>query len=409
MSTLPPPAGRPSAAPPTSPAPRRPRRWPLAACATLLVAGAGAAGIVVGQSFDDDPSDADGPPAPTTQASPHTAAPVAAPQRASADSAGAESLGGADPHGDLDVYAVAQAIGPSVVTISSTVELSGPFGEGSDEGVGTGVVVSADGEIVTNHHVVAGASEVRVRFAGDTEPTTAEVVAVDPPNDLALLRVDVDRELQPVTFADPADIRIGDEVIAIGYALDLGGDPTVTAGIVSALNRTMLSPTVDGGLDSLDGLIQTDAAISSGNSGGPLVNAAGQLVGINTAVIASSDTVAASNVGFAIGSAEVQRVLEQLRSGEPREEGYLGIEPAERVDGGQGALVTSVAAGTPAAEAGMEAGDVIVQVGETPINDGAGVIAAIRDHEPGEHVAIIVVRDGKQVTLDVTLAARPGT
>jgi putative serine protease PepD len=102
-------------------------------------------------------------------------------------------------------------------------------------------------------------------------------------------------------------------------------------------------------------------------------------------------------------------VLEQLRSGEPREEGYLGIRPDERVDGGQGALVNRVDPGTPAAEAGMEAGDVIVQVGETPINDGAGVIAAIRDHAPGDQVSVLVVRDGKQITLEVTLAARAST
>ena len=162
-----------------------------------------------------------------------------------------------------------QTVGPSVVTVSSVID----NGQLAGEAVGTGVIISADGEILTNNHVVAGGGDVHVRFSGNTEPTPATVVATDPDNDLALLRVDVGADLPAATFADPASIHIGEPVVAIGFALDLDGDPTVTSGIVSAVDRT-LSISQN---EALDGLIQTDAAISSGNSGGPLVNAAGQV------------------------------------------------------------------------------------------------------------------------------------
>ena len=248
--------------------------------------------------------------------------------------------------GAIDVAAVAETVAPSVVTVSATVG----NGQVAGEAVGTGVIISPEGEILTNAHVVAGAQDVRVRLAGNTEPIAATVVAVDSGNDLALLRIDIDADLPAVTVADPATIRIGDPVVAIGFALDLDGDPSVTLGIVSALDRTLtISDT-----ESLDGLIQTDAAISSGNSGGPLVNAAGQLVGINTAVAESDIEVAATNVGFAIGAAEINEVLPLLREGGQRVPGFLGVRLAERDDGGLGAVVVEVTPDSPAADAGLQ-------------------------------------------------------
>ena len=317
----------------------------------------------------------------------------------------ARTIATADVHGPLDVYDVALAIRPSVVTISSTISQQTLNGDVTGQAVGTGVIVSKDGQILTNAHVVEGATDIHVRFAGDTEPTPATLVASDRSNDLALLKVDVNQDLTPVTFADASSTRIGDQVMAIGFALDLDGDPTVTTGIVSAIGRTLQTGDADG--DVLDGLIQTDAAISSGNSGGPLVNAAGQVVGIDTAVARSDSEVAASNIGFAIGSPEVQRVLEQLRSGKTHEEGYLGISASPRTDGGQGAIVSSVEADSPAAKAGIAEGDVIVAIDGNAINGADGVVAAIRDHEPGDSTAIVVVRDGQRQTIEVTLAQRP--
>ncbi|NBY12921.1 MAG: trypsin [Actinobacteria bacterium] len=193
--------------------------------------------------------------------------------------------------GDTVIAQVANVLADSVVTISSVVD----DGIESGEATGTGVVLTADGEILTNAHVIDGASEVRVRFAGETEPRQAKVIASEVGNDLALLKIEA-TGLKPVTFAQPDTVRVGDTVVAIGYALALDGGPTVTSGIISALKRTIVT---DSG--ALNGLIQTDAPISSGNSGGPLVNLRGEVVGINTAVARGDATSAANNVGFSIG------------------------------------------------------------------------------------------------------------
>jgi len=301
--------------------------------------------------------------------------------------------------GDSPVAQVANAMADSVVTISAVVD----SGFGSGESVGSGVVLSASGEILTNAHVVEGAEEVRVRFAGETEPRVARVVAADAGNDLALLRIAA-TGLKPATFAQPDTVRIGDEVVAIGYALDLDGGPTVTTGIVSALSRTIVT---DSG--ALNRLIQTDAAISSGNSGGPLVNMRAEVVGINTAVARGDASSAANNVGFAISVEEILRVVDQLRSqagNGQRVEGYLGVSVDRREDGGQGAVITSVQPNSPASRAEIREGDVVLSVDGEPIDGQAGLVAAIRDCEPGQVVEIQLSRDGERVTVTATLEAR---
>ncbi len=296
----------------------------------------------------------------------------------------------------VDVAQVVDFIAPSVVTISADV--------GGGQSLGTGVIISPDGEILTNAHVVEGASEIRVRLSGETEPREVNLLAADRGNDLALLRMNGDG-FQAATFADPNSIDIGDEVVAIGFALGLDGDPSVTLGIVSALDRTIGT---EGAF--LDGLIQTDAAISSGNSGGPLVNGEGQVVGINTAVARGGTFTAATNVGFAISAAEALPIIDALRAqadGEPRDEAFLGVGLDDRRDGGQGAVVTEVTPNTPAAAVGLEDGDLIVAVDGAPTDGSTGLIAAIRDLEPGDTVTLTVIRDGNEQMLEVTLTDRP--
>lgn len=303
--------------------------------------------------------------------------------------------------GDTVIAQVANAMSDSVVTISSSID----DGMSTGEATGTGVVLTSDGEILTNAHVVADATEVHVRFAGETEPRLAKVLASDPGNDLALLKIEA-TDLKPATFAQPGTIRIGDGVIAIGYALDLDGGPTVTSGIVSALKRTIITES-----GALNGLIQTDAAISSGNSGGPLVNFRGEVVGINTAVARSDANSAANNVGFSIAVDELVPVLEQLRSqanGQAREEGFLGVGLAERTDGGQGAIITSVQPNSPASLAGIRENDIVLSVDGEPIDGQAGLVAAIRDASPGQTVEIELFRDGKRVSVKAKLVARTG-
>ena len=300
----------------------------------------------------------------------------------------------------VDVAGVVERISPSVVTVVA----SSRGNTGAGRSTGTGVVITSDGEILTNSHVVEGSDDVRVLFGDTIDPIPAVVLAADPGNDLALLKVDLD-DLAPAVFADPGSITIGDEVVAVGFALDLDGGPTVTRGIVSALNRTIANS--DG---ALDGLIQTDAAISSGNSGGPLLNANGEVIGINTAVFQSSFNTAANNVGFAISVGEALPVIETLRGladGETRVEGYLGVGLEDRTDGGRGAVITDVGPDSPASRAGIEAGDIVVDVDGTPIDGQGALIAAIRDRSPGDTVAIDVLRGGSRLTLTATLVERP--
>ena len=373
---------RPAPTPPPPPR-RRGRRWRrFAAGVALAVAmvGAGLTGAVIQHRLDDDPSP---------------------PQRPSGE---ALDVGAAraDDLPSIDVAAVAEYVAPSIVTISADVD--GPEGLGGS--IGTGVITSSDGEIVTNAHVVEGATAIRVRLAGETEPRPATLLAADAGNDLALLRVAGD-DFVPATFADRDSMRIGDEVIAIGFALDLDGDPSVTRGIVSALDRTIVTAS-----GALDGLVQTDAAISSGNSGGPLVNALGEVVGINTAVARGDALVAATNIGFAISVGEALPIIESLREqadGEPRDEGYLGVGLDDRRDGGQGAVIAEVEEGTPAAAAGLEPGDIVISVEGAPIEGGAGLVAAVRDQEPGDELEIQVVRGDEVVTVSVVLTDRPAT
>ncbi|MEJ7799100.1 MAG: trypsin-like peptidase domain-containing protein [Ilumatobacter sp.] len=362
--------------------PKRSRRWPKriavgVAFVTAMV-GSGVVGAVIMDRLEPDST----PP----QRASDVALDVGAPRT--------------DAFPPIDVAAVADFVAPSVVTISADVE--GPLGAGGS--IGTGVITTRDGEIVTNAHVVRGATEIRVRLAGESEPRPATLLAADPGNDLALLRIAGD-DFVPATFAEPATIRIGDEVVAIGFALDLDGDPSVTLGIVSALDRTI--QTVAG---ALNGLVQTDAAISSGNSGGPLVNAVGQVVGINTAVARGDATVAASNIGFAISVGEALPVIESLREqadGTVRDEGFLGVGLEDRRDGGQGAVIAAVTDDSPAAEAGIIAGDIVIAIDGIAIDGGAGLVAAVKDQEPGDVLTIQLLRGGDEITVDATLAAQP--
>ena len=309
-------------------------------------------------------------------------------------------VGSDDPSlGTTVVAQVVNKLADSVVTINSQVNDESGQGEAS----GTGVVLTSDGEILTNAHVVEGATKVSVRFAGETEPRRATVLASDPGNDLALLKIDA-TNLKPATFAQPGTIRIGDQVIAIGYALALDGGPSVTSGIISALKRTIITES-----GALNGLIQTDTAISSGNSGGPLVNLRGEVVGINTAVARSDVNQAATNIGFSISVDEIGPVLEQLRSqasGEIRQEGFLGVGLAARTDGGQGAIITSVQPDSPASLAGIQEEDIVLSVDGEPIDGQAGLVAAIRDAAPGQTVEIEILRGVKRLTVKATLVAR---
>jgi putative serine protease PepD len=299
----------------------------------------------------------------------------------------------------LDVAGVVDAVGPAVATIQTRVS-GGPGGSG--RGAGTGVVLSADGEVLTNAHVVDGATTIYVTLAGESQSRTATLVGADEAADLALLRIDGASGLRTATLGTSSSLAVGDDVVAIGNALALRGGPTVTRGIVSALDRSL-----DTASGTMSGLVQTDASISSGNSGGPLVNAVGEVIGINTAVAASGGGTAAENIGFAIAIDRALPVLERLRSGrEAADPGYLGVTLADPDDGSRGAVLSSVASGSPADDAGLRAGDLVTALDGTAVDGAGSLVSAVQVHEPGETVVVAYTRDGEEREATVTLGAR---
>jgi len=367
--------------------PRRPRRRGVLILVGACIVSAVGAYAIAKASVSDDKSDTTSPTATSVAPAISTSATPGAPR-------GNTSSG-------LDVIGIVAKIRPSVVKVA--VEINGGA-HGNGLGIGTGVILTADGEILTNAHVVADGSKVRVVLDGQTEPVDAKVLGVDPGNDLALIKVDKSG-LPVMTFADSDKVQVGQPVVAMGYALDLEGDVSVTSGIISALNRSMVT---DEG--ALDGLLQTDAAISSGNSGGPLVDASGKMIGINTAVARGDATNAANNIGFAISTKEINRLLDRLKTGGTKQtpQGYLGIGVEDRRDGGSGATVTDVESGSAADSLGLQVGDIVTKVNGVAINGQAGLIAAIRDSAPGDKVAVEYTHDGHAESGTAILAARPG-
>ena len=364
-----------AAPPPPLPSPPRRGRPALAgALAGAVVGAVVAAGTVV--ALDDDGGE--------------VLAPVAT---------------GAGAAAELDIRAVLAAVEGSVVTI----DVGGGVAAGPFEGAGSGIVLDDEGLVLTNAHVVNGAATITVRsFTG--EELDAELVGSFPSEDVAVVRVADPDGLVPATLGDSSALQVGDEVVAIGNALDLTGQPTVTLGIVSALDRE-----IEGDGIQLDDLIQTDAAINPGNSGGPLVAADGTVVGINTAIISD-----AQNVGFAIAIDAVEPLIEELEAGNGEitaDTGFLGVETADLdavapavldrfgVDVDDGAFVVDVAPGTAAAAAGIEEGDVVVAVGDEEVTSSVEVREAIRSRRAGDEVTITVVRGGEEVDITATLGA----
>ncbi|MBS3939539.1 MAG: trypsin-like peptidase domain-containing protein [Actinobacteria bacterium] len=312
--------------------------------------------------------------------------------------------------GDLNqvVPAVAQAVTPSVVTIDV---MNGDAPVGGD-GLGSGVIYRSDGYILTNHHVIRGASSLRVRLSsGDL--LEGEVIGSDELNDLAVVRIDRD-DLPAVNVRDTSEepLIVGEQVVAIGSPFGL--QASVTSGIISALDRQLRVDEEEAGALVIPSVIQTDAAINPGNSGGALVDARGRLVGINTAIL--TRTGASQGVGFAVPVEQAISSADQLIAQGFVEHPLLGVsgldvtpEVAEEfgLEAPRGALVDSVQDGTGADDAGMRPGDIIVSIDGEPLASMSELVAEVRRRQPGETLELGVVRDGEQLTLEVTLGERP--
>ena len=270
-------------------------------------------------------------------------------------------------------------------------------------GAGSGFIVDPEGYIVTNHHVVSDAEEIVVTLA-DGRQLEARVVGDDPQMDLALLEVDAGEPLPYVRFGDSDAVRVGDWVLAIGNPFGLGG--SATAGIVSARGRDIRS-------GPYDDYLQIDAPINRGNSGGPVFNAAGEVIGVSTAIV--SPNGGSVGIGFAIPSNHVKTVVEQLKETGSVERGWLGVSLQELdptlakslgVDTTKGALVSEVVAGSPAEEAGFEPGDVVTRFDGEEIDSVRDLTFTVARHRPGETVTVEVIRDGRRRELEVKLGDR---
>jgi S1-C subfamily serine protease len=301
---------------------------------------------------------------------------------------------GNESSGKDDVSALIKSALPGVVSIN--VELSG------GQAAGTGFVISSDGQIATNAHVVADATKIDVAFS-DGSTASARVLGVDRTDDLAVIKVDK-AGLTALPLGTSADLRIGEPVVAIGNALALTGGPTATEGIVSAVDRTV--DTNDG--EHLTHLLQTDAAINPGNSGGPLLTLDGKVVGINSA--GSQD---AQNIGFAIAIDTAQPIISQLQQGKTVTKAYLGVsttplDPAvaarSGVDIDHGLLIVDVSGDSAASAAGLQPGDVIVSINGTATDDNTALGDAIRSAGAGHVIHLKVFRKGATVDVDAALS-----
>ena len=349
------------------------RRLALAAVAVLTIAGGTVGGAVAGRNSHPTVSST---PSPTSAGGFNTTSAIpASPDKA-------------------DVSALISKALPGVVSIS--VELNGAHA------AGTGFVITSDGQIATNAHVVADATKIDVKFS-DGSTATAKVLGVDRTDDLAVVKVDK-AGLTALPLGKSADLRIGEPVVAIGNALDLTGGPTATEGIVSAIDRTI--DTSEG--EHLTHLLQTDAAINPGNSGGPLLTLDGEVVGINSAGSAS-----AQNIGFAIAIDTARPIVEQLQQGKTIAKAYLGVSTTvidatvaarNGLDVDHGLLVVDVAGDSAASAAGIQPGDVIASINGAATDDNTTLGDQIRTAGAGHVVHVKVSRKGKAIAIDATLS-----
>tara|TARA_Y100000590_G_scaffold287959_1_gene324223 strand:+ start:390 stop:1718 length:1329 start_codon:yes stop_codon:yes gene_type:complete len=265
--------------------------------------------------------------------------------------------------------------------------------------LGSGFIIDANGIVITNNHVIKGAEDIIVRVNGDKE-FKAKVIGSDPLSDIAVLKIDTDQKFKTVKFGDSDKARIGDWVLAIGNPFGLGG--TVTSGIISARNRSI-------GLARYEDFIQTDASINQGNSGGPLFNMDGDVIGINTAILGQSGSI---GIGFAIPSNSAKRVIDQLIEFGETKRGWLGVRiqyvseeiaEVEKLDKARGALVVSVAEGSPSDKAGIKSGDIIIEFDGKLINEMKELPMIVAQTDVGKKVDVKIWRNKKEVTKKITL------
>jgi S1-C subfamily serine protease len=383
------------APPPAKAPPNRVRQMLAATVAVALLGLAGAVSVAFGSA---NPA---GSPAVLS-----ATAPIAiVPQAASAASTS-------------NTQAVAAAVDPTVVDINTHFQTASSSGTAA----GTGMILTSNGEVLTNNHVVEGATSITVSIAGRSGSYTAKVLGVDPTADVALIQVEGVSGLPVATLADSSSLSVGQSVVAIGNAGGAGGSPSVTQGSIVALGQSITASGTGAAPEHLTGMIQSNAPIAPGDSGGPLVNAAGQVIGMNTAG-QSSGARTSTTIGFAIPTNNALAIVNQIRAGQASPQitlgqvGYLGISvtdltPAIAAQLGlsvtSGALVIGVASGSPAAQAALPRYAIITAIAGTPINSAAGLGTALHSRHPGDQVQVTWADPaGTSHTATITLTTGP--
>jgi S1-C subfamily serine protease len=324
-----------------------------------------------------------------------------------------------DPHEDRIVQVV-QRVSPAVVSVTAKAVAVDPLtGQAvSQEGEGTGFIVAPGGVIVTNFHVIEAPPQGSLRsiqvVTADGTSLAAHLIGGDADADIAVLQVDVGSQMPTIELGSARKLELGEPVVALGFALGLAGGPSVTSGIVSALDRTIQAGGGSSPTRTYEDLIQTDAAINPGNSGGPLVDLDGTVIGMNTAGVQASS---AENIGFAISIDRVRPVVQEAIKDPEAPQAYMGISTREVTPAlaaqlglktSSGALVLQVVPTGPSDRAGIAEGDVIVEIAGKPIDSPEAIGETLADHDPNEQVDVVVVTpDGSRETFRVTLGTRP--
>ena len=373
--------------PPTAPAPPAPIWSRVAAFVVLIAVVAAAAGAGIGWSIAGVVSH--------RQVAQSTTSPEAPIQQVN-PGAGASNGSLA---GNSKIDAIVARLSPAIVDINTAL--------GTGQAAGTGLLISSTGEILTNNHVVSGSTSITVTVQGRSQHYAAHVVGVNVSQDVAVIQIDTNISgLSTVTFANSSSVKVGDRVIAIGNALGRGGAPHATSGQVTALDQTITASSGGSSAETLNGMIQSDALIYEGDSGGALVNTSGQVIGMITAGQAQGFRSTSSDVGYAIASNTALDNANRIRAHEQGADftygqvGFLGVSVQSSTDG---ALVAGLQPGSPAAAAGITTGSVITNLGGQAVTSSATLGAAIRSHQPGDRVSVSWVNSSGDHSATVTL------
>ena len=318
---------------------------------------------------------------------------------------------------ESSIASVAEKVGPSVVSIVTQTRTNSYYGSTSGEAAGTGIIVSKNGYVMTNNHVLEGATSVSVVDSTGELYEDATIIGRDPLNDIAFIKIKSDKEFTAAALGNSSTIRTGQQVVAIGNALGQYSN-TVTSGIISGTGRPITADTGSGDTETLTDLIQTDASINPGNSGGPLVNMAGQVIGINTAIVED-----ANGIGFAIPVNATKGVLAGVLDTGKVSRAYLGVNYLTitpdvareyKLDVNSGAYVyassssSPVASGSPAEKAGLKSGDIITKINSETVGKDGSLSSILGEYRPGDKLTITYLRDGKEQTTTVTLGTYNG-